>query len=132
MVAACAVWSSLEDEETQQIYFTNLVCSLLDVDACRCSDYKNRHKEMPDCRAITLSSLKEIEWLPASCAYRLREQGKALAPWHPLISGNKDSVHEARISTRGWTKSEKGVRDEDYEDYLVGNPFSVNRNKNNK
>ena len=122
----------LEDEETEQIYFTNLVCSLLDVDACRCSDYKNRHDLMPDCRAITMSSLQEIEWLPASCAYRLREQGKSLQPWHPLISGTKESVHEAQISTRGWTRSEKGIGDDDYEDHIVANPFSPNRNKNNK
>jgi len=122
----------LEDADTEQIYFTNLACSLLNVEACRCSDYENRHVKMPDCRAITRQTLQEIEWLPPSCAYRLREQDKPLYSWHPLVSGNRDSVHDAGISTRGWTLSEKGIPTDDYEDYLVANPFSQNRNKSNK
>ncbi len=122
----------LEDEDTEQIYFTNLVCSLLDGETCRCSDYKNRYEKMPDCRSITMASLAEIEWLPPTCAYRLREQGKPLEAWHPLVSGNRDSVHKAGISTRGWTKSEKFVPIDDYEDYLAMDPFSTNRNKNKK
>lgn len=121
----------LEDEETEQIYFTNLVCSLLDGQTCRCSDYKNRHIKMPDCRSITLESLREIEWLPPSCAYRLREQGKPLPDWHPLVSGDSDHVHKAEISTRGWTISEKGIPENDYEDYLMAQPFGKNRNKSN-
>ncbi len=116
----------LEDEDTERIYFTRLVCSLLDEASCRCSDYKNRHQKMPDCRAITLQSLKEIEWLPPSCAYRLREQGNPLYWWHPLVSGNRDSVHSAGISTRGWTISEQGIKEEDFEDFLVANPFDSN------
>ena len=119
----------LEDEETEQIYFTNLTCSLLDGDACRCSNYGNRHVKMPDCRAITLKSLNEIEWLPPSCAYILRREGKPLFPWHPLISGNLVSVHDEGISTRGWTRSEAGIPEDEYEDHLVANPFGKNRNK---
>ncbi len=122
----------LEDEETEQIYFTSLVCALLDSEACRCSDYQNRHQKMPDCRAITLTSLQEIEWLPPSCAYRLREQGKPLPLWHPLVAGDAAKMHAAGISTRGWTRSESGIAPEDYEDYLVADPFSQNRNKNKK
>jgi uncharacterized cysteine cluster protein YcgN (CxxCxxCC family) len=122
----------LEDEDTEQIYFTNLVCTLLDGQTCRCSDYQNRHVKMPDCRAITLASLQEIEWLPPSCAYRLREEGKPLFPWHPLVSGNLNSVHEAGISTRGWTVCESSVSEDDYEDYLVASPFGLNRNKSKK
>ncbi len=120
----------LEDEDTQQIYFTNLVCSLLDGEACRCSDYENRHLKMQDCRPITMQTLNEIEWLPSSCAYRLREEGKPLFAWHPLVSGDKDTVHKEKISTRGWTLSEKGVPIDDYEDYLVSDPFTENRNIN--
>ncbi len=122
----------LEDEETGHIYFSKLTCALLDSHACRCSEYKNRYKKMSDCRAITPQSLRQIDWLPPSCAYRLREQGQPLFSWHYLISGSKESVHEAGISTRGWTMSEKGIPVDDYEDYLVADPFSQNRNKNNK
>ncbi len=113
----------LEDEYTHKIYFTNLVCSLLDIESCNCSDYGNRRAEMPDCRPITLQTLEEIEWLPPSCAYRLRRQGRPLFAWHPLVSGDKDTVHKANISTRGWTVSEKGVPIDDYEDYLISDPF---------
>ena len=122
----------LEDEDSGRIYFSNLTCALLDGDACRCSDYQNRFSKMPDCRAITPQSLREIEWLPPSCAYRLREQGRLLFSWHPLISGNRESVHEAGISTRGWTISEEGIEFDDYEDYIVADPFAGNRKKINK
>ena len=84
---------------------------------------------MPDCRAITLASLDEIEWLPPSCAYRLRKEGKSLCEWHPLISNDANSVHKAGISTKDWTMSEKGVDFDDYEDHLIADPFSQNRNK---
>ena len=119
----------LEEEESRHIYFTNLTCSLLDGQTCRCSEYENRYKKMPDCRAITPQSLRQIEWLPPTCAYRLREQGQPLFDWHPLISGNEESVHEAGISTRGWTISEEGIELEDYEDYLLEQPFAPYRNK---
>ena len=119
----------LEDEKTEQIYFTNLVCALYDVQKCLCSNYHNRHEKMPDCRSITLESLREITWLPPSCAYRLREQNKRLYPWHPLLTGNSDSVHEARVSVKDWTINEEHVEERDYEDYLVPDPFSTRKRK---
>jgi len=115
----------LEDEDTGRLYFTNLTCILLDGDDCQCSDYPNRQSKVPDCRSITLSSLREINWLPPTCAYRLREQGKDLFEWHPLNSGSPASVLERGPSAWGWTLSEAFVDEEDYEDYLVKNPFQI-------
>jgi uncharacterized cysteine cluster protein YcgN (CxxCxxCC family) len=119
----------LEDEDTERIYFTSLVCALLDPRSCRCSDYPNRHERIPDCRAITLQSLAEISWLPPSCAYVLRSEGKPLKSWHPLISGDRHSVHTAGRSARGWTTNEQHVHPDDVEDYLVANPFKAHRKK---
>ena len=85
----------LEDEETRDIYFTNVHCRLLDTESCRCSDYANRSTRVEDCVTITLDELKDPYWLPATCAYRLLAEGRPLPDWHPLVSGDPASVVEA-------------------------------------
>ncbi len=97
----------LEDEDTGEVLYTNLACKLLDIESCRCTDYANRVKKVSDCLVLTPDSTEAFEWLPASCAYRLLAHGKELPEWHPLITGNPDSVHEAGISVRGKVVSEK-------------------------
>ncbi len=74
---------------------------------------------MKDCVAVTPEKITQLEWMPESCAYRILANGGDLAWWHPLISGRADSVHEAGISVRGWTKSEKGVSEDDMERYII-------------
>ena len=97
----------LEDEDTGEVLYTNLACKWLDIESCRCTDYANRAKRVSDCLVLTPDSTEAFEWLPASCAYRLLAHGKELPEWHPLITGNPDSVHEAGISVRGKVVSEK-------------------------
>ena len=97
----------LEDEDTGEVLYTNLACKLLDIESCRCTDYANRAKRVSDCLVLTPDSTDAFEWLPASCAYRLLAHGNELPEWHPLITGNPDSVHEAGISVRGKVVSEK-------------------------
>ena len=104
----------LEDEDTGEVLYTNLACKLLDIESCRCTDYANRAKRVTDCLVLTPDSTEAFEWLPASCAYRLLAHGKELPEWHPLITGNPDSVHEAGISVRGKVVSEK-----DTDEYTV-------------
>jgi uncharacterized protein len=101
----------LEDDENGRLYPTNVACRLLDRESCRCSNYRMRKKFVPDCVRLDINRMKEIDWLPSSCAYRLRADGKPLADWHYLVSGSRETVHEAGISVRGWTISEDDAGD---------------------
>ena len=101
----------LEDEETGELHPTNVACRLLDRRSGRCTDYRRRHAYVPECVRLTPARLREIDWLPATCAYRLVDEGKPLPDWHPLISGDPESVHRAGMSVRGWTVSEDDVGD---------------------
>ncbi len=97
----------LRHEDTNELSFTNVACRLLDLDSCRCSDYARRKMRVPDCVGLTPQALKEIDWLPPSCAYRRLRDGEDLAWWHPLVSGDPDTVHTAGVSARGRAISER-------------------------
>lgn len=112
----------LEDEDTGELYHTRLACRLLDISACRCSDYANRHARVPDCVRLTADNASDLDWLPATCAYRLVAAGRDLPEWHPLVSGDPDSVHRAGISIRSWARSETGIPEERYQNYVTADP----------
>ena len=88
----------LEDEDTGEIHYTDVGCTLLDGDTCRCRDYPNRQAKVPDCVRLTPDKVPSLNWLPPTCAYRLLDEGKDLPDWHPLISGDPDSVNRAGVS----------------------------------
>lgn len=90
----------LEDEDTAEIHFTDVGCALLDAKSCRCLDYKQRKRRVPDCVKLTPAAVRSLSWLPVTCAYRLVAEGKDLPDWHPLVSGSPDSVHQAGVSVR--------------------------------
>jgi uncharacterized cysteine cluster protein YcgN (CxxCxxCC family) len=121
--------NKLEDWETGEIAWTSIRCVLLDGESCRCKDYENRQATVPDCIRLTVESVAEISWLPPTCGYRLVRDGHDLYWWHPLVSGDPDTVHQAGISARGRTVSEEGIDIEDYEDYLVTWPLEVGEGK---
>lgn len=104
----------LEDADTGEIHPTNVACKLLDRRSGRCSDYKNRRKYVPDCVRLTLPKLRDMDWLPSTCAYRLRFENKPLFDWHYLLSGDPESVHIAKISVRGWTIAEEDAGEIEY------------------
>lgn len=110
----------IEDEDTGNIYLTRLACRLLEVDSCRCSDYANRKAHVPDCVVISPDDLGRLPWLPATCAYRRIAEGRDLAWWHPLVSGDPETVHQAGVSARGWARTEKGVRRHARVRYIIG------------
>jgi uncharacterized cysteine cluster protein YcgN (CxxCxxCC family) len=88
----------LEDEDTGKIHYTDVGCKLLDGATCKCRDYKNRQSHVEDCVRLTPETVRDLNWLPVTCAYRLLSEGKDLPDWHPLVSGDAESVHRAGIS----------------------------------
>ena len=116
--ALCCL-QKLEDEDTGEVYYTNLVCRYLDGKSCRCRDYPNRFSLVPNCAQLTRDNIKRFHWLPKTCAYRLIAEGKELYSWHPLISGSTESVHRAGISVRGKTLSEERVHPRRWQDHLI-------------
>jgi uncharacterized cysteine cluster protein YcgN (CxxCxxCC family) len=112
--------NKLEDEDTGRIYYTNIGCRLLDEQACRCRDYDNRSAQVSDCVRLTADNVGKLNWLPPTCAYRLVAAGRDLYWWHPLVSGDADTVHAAGISVRGRMYAlEDAVPNEDLEDHIV-------------
>ncbi len=114
--------NKLEDVDTGDIAWTDVACRLLDGETCRCSDYANRHAVVPDCIQLDPESVRTLSWLPPTCAYRLVAEGRDLYWWHHLVSGDRQSVHEAGVSVRGRTVSERDWPVETLEKRLVGWP----------
>ncbi len=95
--------AKLQDEDTDEIYYTNVACELFDADKCRCSDYANRISKVSDCISLSLDRPHEFKWLPVNCAYRLRFESKPLPAWHPLLTGQSNSTHDAGRSVKNRT-----------------------------
>ncbi len=117
--------NKLEDWDTGEVAFTSVACRLLDAHSCRCKNYENRQATVPDCIRLTLDEVETISWLPPTCAYRLISEGEDLYWWHYLVSGDRETVHQAGVSVRGRTVSEEVVPVEDFEDYIVDWPLRV-------
>jgi len=103
--ALCCL-QKIEDEETGDVYFTDIACRLLDTESCRCTNYANRAKIVASCLTLSADEPETFRWLPGSCAYRRLAEGKDLPQWHPLRTGDPNSVHEAGISALGKAVSE--------------------------
>ncbi|MCB1726524.1 MAG: YcgN family cysteine cluster protein [Gammaproteobacteria bacterium] len=114
--AKCCLYR-LEDEDTRDIYFTNVHCRLLDTESGRCSDYPNRSTRVPDCVTITPAVLEDPYWLPQTCAYRLLAEGRDLPNWHPLVSGDPQTVVRAGQRVCGRTICEDDA--DELEQHLV-------------
>lgn len=112
--------NKLEDDETQEVAFTRVACRLLDGETCRCAQYDIRLQFVPECVVLKPETIDKIAyWMPQTCAYRLRAEGKPLYDWHPLISGDPESVHAAGQSVRGWTVPEFEVPEDEWEDHII-------------
>jgi uncharacterized cysteine cluster protein YcgN (CxxCxxCC family) len=101
--------NSLEDEDTGEIYLTDVTCRLFDPATCRCTDYARRAKRVRDCVTLRPDNIGELTWMPKTCAYRLVHEGKDLFWWHPLVSGDPESVHASGASVRGKTQPARSL-----------------------
>jgi uncharacterized cysteine cluster protein YcgN (CxxCxxCC family) len=112
--------NKIEYEDTGEVEYTRVACRLLDGATCRCGNYEKRFSYVPECVRLNPKTLPKVAyWLPATCAYKLLHQGNPLPNWHPLITGDSESVHLAGQSVRGITVSEAAVDEDDWDDYLL-------------
>lgn len=109
----------LEDEESGELFFTSVICKYYDQDNCRCSCYNKRSVNVPSCIKVTPDVARNEKWLPDTCAYRLLAEGKPLFDWHPLLSGSRDSVHEAGISVRDKVVAETHVHLDELHEHIA-------------
>lgn len=118
----------LQDEDTEAIAYTDIGCQLLDDFNCRCRNYPERQKHVPDCVRLTPETVRALDWLPPSCGYRLVEEGRDLYWWHHLVSGDRETVHAAGVSVRGKVAAlEDELPLEDYVDHMVRWPLRLPR-----
>ena len=113
--------NKVEDDDTGHIYPTNVACRLLDLETARCSDYRRRRAYVPDCVRMTPAKMDQYPWLPSSCAYVLRANDKPLPGWHYLISGDRESVHNAGMSVKGRAISE--IDAGELENHIIEQPL---------
>jgi uncharacterized cysteine cluster protein YcgN (CxxCxxCC family) len=113
--------TKLQDEDTNEIHYTRVVCPYSDLQTGQCSDYTNRSVNVPTCVQLTLERVAEFDWLPDTCAYRMIHRGQDLADWHPLVSGDSNSLKKAGV---GLSAIEVVVDSPhlDHEDYLIDKP----------
>lgn len=117
--ARCCLQKLEDYEDPESVYYTSVSCRYLDSENCQCTDYENRHINVPNCVKLTRERVDEFHWLPSTCAYRSIAEGRGLEPWHPLVSGDPNSVHEANISIINKTISEVYVPEEALEEYII-------------
>lgn len=109
----------LEDEDSGEVAYTDIACRYLDQNQCHCTVYTNRHEKVSDCVQLNADQRDSFRWLPPSCAYRLLDEGRPLPAWHPLVSGDPDSVHEAGMSVQDQVIAEDQVADDDWEEHII-------------
>ncbi len=109
----------LEDADTGEVFYTNVACRLFDAESCRCSDYPRRTEHVDDCVVLKPGETAEYSWLPTTCAYRRLSEGKPLEWWHPLVSGDPETVVQAGISVKGRTVAEELVDEDQVEEHII-------------
>ena len=109
----------LQDEDTGRVYYTAVACRLLDLSTCRCTGYLERHRQVKRCVSLDPSRAETLDWLPDTCAYRRLARGEDLPWWHPLVSGDPDTVHTAGMSARDIAISESEVLPDRFQDYII-------------
>ena len=108
----------LEDFDTQEVHYTNVSCKLLCEESASCKDYKNRKSIVSDCIILSPDNLKDLKWMPKTCAYKLLNEGKKLPYWHPLLSGNDKEIVNSGNSVKNRVTNENEIKIKDLPDYI--------------
>ncbi|WP_113912054.1 YcgN family cysteine cluster protein [Roseovarius dicentrarchi] len=115
--------NKLEDEDTGEVVMTRVACRLFDDSTCQCAQYPIRHQFVPECIVLKPTNMDaNLYWMPETCAYKLLWQGKKLYDWHPLISGDPQTVHDAGVSMQSRTVPEFEIDEDDWEDHIIEEP----------
>ena len=109
----------LEDEDTGDVYYTDVVCRYFDEKSCQCTEYQNRSVLVPQCVKLEVGDIDRFHWLPSSCSYKVLHETGDLPSWHPLLTNDVSSVFNAGISIRGRVISEKDVSEDDWEERII-------------
>ncbi|WP_417259460.1 YcgN family cysteine cluster protein [Celeribacter sp.] len=116
--------NKIEDADTGEVFLTRVACRLLDDQTCQCGQYEIRKRIVPECIVLKPETIdKHAYWMPQTCAYRLLHQGKPLPHWHPLLTGDPQSVHDAGVSVRGFTVPEFEVDEDEWEGHIIEEPI---------
>ena len=107
----------LQDQDTEQVFYTSVACKLLDLETCSCTDYQNRNSRVPECIWLKSDDLNHLDWLPSTCAYRLLSEGRDLPSWHHLVSGDTNTVFSSGVAIASFAIQD--VDDEDLEDFII-------------
>ena len=110
----------LEDDETDEVFYTNMVCRLYDIEQGQCGDYENRKEKVPECVVIKEFGDEIYSQLPETCAYRLRYNHLELPAWHPLLTGSNEKMEQQMITIKYRAVSEEAVHEEQFEEHIVG------------
>ena len=108
----------LEDFDTQEVHYTNVSCKLLCEKSASCKNYENRKSIVPDCIILSPDNLKDLKWMPETCAYKLLNEGKELPYWHPLLSGNDKEIVNSGNSVKNKVTNENIIKIKDLPDYI--------------
>jgi hypothetical protein len=109
----------LQDEDTDEVYYTRVACELLDADSCTCTDYPRRQERVAECLVLDQANIGELDYLPSTCAYRLLSRNQGLPAWHYLLTGDRESIHRAGASVRGRTLSALYVHSDAMQEHII-------------
>jgi len=122
--ARCCL-KKLQDDDTSgkgapSLAYTRVVCRYLDQQKCSCQAYGRRNELVPDCLVLDMSVLQaSVDWIPDTCAYKLRYQNRPLPDWHPLLTGSREQMQTQGIAVTGRVISEEYVHDDGLEEHVI-------------
>lgn len=94
----------LEDEESGEVYYTNVICRYFDEEKMGCTVYDKRCELVPTCLKLDRNNVDKLSWMPKTCAYR------------ELFEENPSTCH---TTVKGRVVSEETVAEDELEDHIV-------------